>query len=112
LAEHNIHFFHPVYQLPELIGSGRVAIWKDLIDLLNSGTMLQLLFGYGVGGIELHPWFTSTVVSGHSMYIEILFSYGILGLILFIIVIALGFLTINISNLHRSEKSQIHSIVH
>lgn len=72
--------YMPHFELPELFGSGRLYIWRHLIiDLFHSG-ILHVLFGMGPGAIDMRPSFTQSVVSAHSMYLEVLYSYGVVGL--------------------------------
>lgn len=69
---------------PELIGSGRLIIWLDLImQWLTSPR--NILIGVGPGGIDLEPGFTAKVISAHSIYIEALFTFGLIGLGLLLI---------------------------
>lgn len=72
--------FMSFIHIPELIGSGRLFIWKALIAEQFSGEPLLWFFGHGPGAIELHPWFTALVLSAHSMYVEILYGFGLVGL--------------------------------
>jgi O-antigen ligase len=68
----------------ELIGSGRLLIWYDLIvQWMSSPT--NILIGTGPGAINLEPGFTERVISAHSMYVETLFTFGVVGLILLLL---------------------------
>lgn len=67
-------------ELPELLGSGRLYIWGVLVDTQLNGGVWNLLFGFGPGGIDLEPGFTLSVRSAHSMYLEIAYAYGLVGL--------------------------------
>lgn len=67
-------------QIPTLLGSGRLVIWQILLERLFSGSFLYLLVGYGPGGIDLQVDFTASVRSAHSMFLEIFYAYGLVGL--------------------------------
>lgn len=67
-------------QIPTLLGSGRLVIWQILLERLFSGSFLHLLVGYGPGGIDLQVDFTASVRSAHSMFLEIFYAYGLVGL--------------------------------
>lgn len=63
----------------DLVGSGRLLIWLELLIQWQS-SLLTMLVGVGPGAIDLEPGFTERVASAHSMYIEILFTFGLVGL--------------------------------
>lgn len=71
----------PAFVLPELIGSGRLIIWQVLLDDLAAAGPKVWLVGRGPGAIDLQLWFTASVQSAHSMYIEVLYAYGLGGLV-------------------------------
>lgn len=72
----------PSFELPELVGSGRLEIWTTLLtDLFGRGATAWL-FGVGPGAIDLTPWFTARVLSAHSMFVEVLYSFGLIGLLI------------------------------
>lgn len=59
-------------------GTGRTFIWGFLLDRL-ADTPLSIVFGNGTGSIDFQtPW--TTIESAHSTYLEILFTYGVVGL--------------------------------
>lgn len=67
-------------ELPELLGSGRLFIWQTLIGNMLNSDAVHLIFGFGPGAIDLEPGFTASVRSAHSMFLEVTYSYGLLGL--------------------------------
>lgn len=60
-------------------GNGRLDIWRNILNLFNEGTVLTKLFGNGYDAVA--KVFES---SAHNEFIEVLFDFGILGLILFV----------------------------
>lgn len=74
-------------QAPELIGSGRLIIWQMLVEHQFSATFDHWIFGFGPGSIDLTPWFTARVLSAHSMFVEVLYNWGLLFFIGFIVVL-------------------------
>ena len=58
--------------------TGRTEIWKDYIELFNTSGIKNLLFGFG---------FNAKVTShaAHNTFIEFVFHYGIIGLLLWMI---------------------------
>lgn len=63
----------------DLVGSGRLLIWLDLLSQWMSSPT-NIIMGVGPGGIDLEPLFTEKVISAHSMYIETLFTFGLVGM--------------------------------
>jgi len=59
--------------------TGRVSIWQDIWETYNSGTFLQMLFGYGLSS------------NAHSSYFFLLLELGILGLLFYLLLHALLF---------------------
>lgn len=97
--------YMPNFEVPELIGSGRLYIWQYLlVDLFHSGP-LNILFGMGPGAIDLRPSFTKSVVSAHSMYLEMLYSYGIVGFS--IMVSAIAYLGSRLKRAHLTPQGRI-----
>jgi O-antigen ligase len=87
---------YPTFEVPELVGSGRLFIWNYLITELFNSEFKHILFGMGPGAIDMDPWFTTQVVSAHSMYLEILYSYGLLGFFtLLAVLISVGVRLVN-----------------
>jgi hypothetical protein len=66
--------------IPTLLGSGRLFIWQLLLERQFNGSFLNLLFGYGPGAIDLEVDFTASVRSAHSMFLEMFYAYGLVGL--------------------------------
>ena len=70
----------PSIEVPQLIGSGRLVIWQTLITDLLANPPAVWIFGRGPGAIDLTLWFTASVQSAHSMYVEVLYGFGLVGL--------------------------------
>ncbi|MCD7903560.1 MAG: O-antigen ligase family protein [Oscillospiraceae bacterium] len=64
-------------------GSGRSLMWASLIADFRSGTSLQQLFGKGFQAVT-NLMLTGRTVLAHNDYLEILYDYGIVGLVLII----------------------------
>ena len=64
-------------------GNGRVDIWADVIRRFQNNSLIDKLFGVGYEGVSK----TSVMMfnySAHNDFLEILFDYGIFGLVLFV----------------------------
>lgn len=59
-------------------GSGRLDIYKQVIILFNNSDWFNIFFGHGVDSIS-----RTIGIGGHNDILEVLFCYGILGFILF-----------------------------
>lgn len=64
-------------EIPELIGSGRPIIWATLLEEQFDSSYNHWLFGFGPGSIDFKPWFTARVLSAHSMFVEIIYNWGV-----------------------------------
>jgi phosphatidylglycerophosphatase A len=95
----------PSFELPELFGSGRLVIWTTLLNDLFGRGVSAWLFGVGPGAIDLSPGFTERVLSAHSMYVEVLYSFGLLGLLIMIVGIRACFRSL--SSLSRSDPHRV-----
>jgi hypothetical protein len=101
---------YPTFEVPELVGSGRLFIWNYLITELFNSEFKQILFGMGPGAIDMDPWFTTQVVSAHSMYLEILYSYGLLGFFtLLAVLISVGIRLVN-ADLGPKERIYLEAL--
>lgn len=74
-------------QVPELIGSGRPIIWQTLLEEQYSASFVHWIFGFGPGSIDFTPWFTARVLSAHSMFVEVLYNWGVFVGAAFVIVL-------------------------
>lgn len=68
-------------RLPEDEGSGRINVWLTTIKLIRNSNWLELLFGHGHDQVIAHPLAT---YSAHNDFLEILYDYGLIVLILFV----------------------------
>lgn len=64
-------------------GSGRIAVWSRLLQKLSSDPS-AILFGFGPGSIGFRRG-ASIVESAHSMYIELVYQFGIVGSLVLVI---------------------------
>lgn len=63
------------------ITSGRNVIYANVIDLILNSNIIQLFCGHGMGAVALY---TSSHMTAHNDYLEILFDYGLIGFIFYI----------------------------
>ncbi len=101
---------YPSFEVPELVGSGRLYIWNYLIGELFSSDWANILFGMGPGAIDMDPWFTAQVVSAHSMYLEILYSYGLLGFLSLMVVLVLTAFQLVRADFPPKERTLLEAI--
>lgn len=67
-------------------GNGRVDIWTDVIRRFQNNSIFEKIFGVGYEGVSK----TSAMMfnySAHNDFLEILFDYGIVGLVFFLLTI-------------------------
>ena len=66
-------------ELQQGTGGGRIFVWKSLIGSLLSTGPWHFFFGFSPGSISLRIPEGAVVYSGHSLYVDILYSFGIIG---------------------------------
>lgn len=76
-------------------GSGRADLWSDGLKKIWSGSSLRMVFGYGQYGLTVGTSGTSQTM--HNQFIQQLSNYGIVGLLLYIILIFKSYKTIKIN---------------
>lgn len=96
-------------ELPELIGSGRPLIWQDLIEEFYHGGWGVWIVGFGPGAIDLTPWFTESVRSAHSMYIEVGYGFGLTGLIAMIVALVSYARVLAKAPLERTQRALLEA---
>ena len=64
--------------------SGRLEIWSDVKTLYANGNPIQKLFGFGYWSVSKY---TVSGYSAHSDYLEVLFDFGIIGFVIYILMI-------------------------
>lgn len=92
---YEITLFERLGMLTEDGGSGRLEIYKSVLEGFGESSFFQKLFGHGYNGVasdavivKVNGWDTSlTATSAHNDFLEVLYDYGILGLILYIAMI-------------------------
>lgn len=85
--------------------SGRFIIYGILLTNLVS-TVFTFLFGFGLGAINIQIFLESNIESAHSTYLDMFYSFGIVGLLILI-----RFLISNLIKAFRIKKPAEKSIV-
>lgn len=73
-------------------GSGRSDIWIDAIRKVWNGSIMRLFFGYGQYGLSVGT--SGTTQTMHNQLLQQLTNYGIVGLVLYIALIANSYMMI------------------
>lgn len=81
-------------------GSGRYVIWNSVFALLHDNNFFEWIFGNGEGSIT-----KSGHTSGHNDFLHILYQYGIIGVIFYIVVVARAFKTYLFARKHIPQFS-------
>jgi len=63
--------------------SGRTLIYAILLNNLFSSP-LNLLYGFGIGAVNIRIFIESDIQSAHSTFLDCLYAFGIIGLFIFI----------------------------
>lgn len=75
-------------------GSGRSDIWSDYWEVMREDSILHNLFGRGYNATKLNPEIKGLGLSwAHNDFLQIVFDYGIVGFIIFMVVVAKLFIT-------------------
>ena len=64
-------------------GSGRLDIWKNVLELLSTSNVLNIIFGHGHEAVRNN---TISHLSAHNDFLEVLYDYGIIGFSLYLLV--------------------------
>ena len=80
--------------------TGRTEIWQGILQFMSSGNKAHTLFGYGYGGFWGNTELTSvlyrtygissTNVGGHNLFLELYINIGIIGIIVFLVMVLYG----------------------
>jgi hypothetical protein len=97
-------------KVPSLAGSGRLVIWGMLLAKQLTASPLHWFFGFGPGSIHLIPWFTALVESGHDMFIEVCYSWGILALVMMLFAIRRFSSRVRGAHMTRTQRLLIESV--
>ena len=94
--------------------TGRTDLWKDLISL----GMREPMLGYGIGGFwspermnflkTLHPWGPA---QAHNGYIEIFLNLGVVGIVIFLLVVVSSVRRICIQAFENFKFAQFRAIL-
>ena len=68
-------------------GRGRSSIWKSGLSTYMSGGPFRLLFGFGYGGVVAEGFYDDTATM-HNQFIQILINYGLVGFLLYLVLLA------------------------
>ena len=68
-------------------GSGRLRIWQQIIDKYRSSSVLEKVFGHGFHAVFYKVRPLGVARYAHNSFVETLYDYGILGLVLVLLVI-------------------------
>jgi O-antigen ligase len=79
-------------------GTGRAIIWAQLLTNLLRDP-IRILWGNGPGAIDFYLLGIYPIKSAHSVYVEVLYSYGLIGII---------FLVAWLAMLRRNGNSPLH----
>lgn len=89
--------------LPANYGSGRVLLWRGMMTLFRQSSPLEWVIGHGVDSVILElPRITGIYAGGHNSYIEILYQLGIVGSLLFGVMVLFDFKSLAL----RGDESQ------
>lgn len=91
----DITLFERFEDIGEDEGSGRLTIYKEVIEGFGNSSFLEKLFGHGFNGVAndgvvmFRPdWATSvSATSAHNDFLEVIYDYGIIGLLFYIVII-------------------------
>jgi len=85
--------------------SGRLTIWKDNFQVFLDSTMLEKLFGHGLGAEGRKPGhFVVPVGASHNDYLSLLMLLGVIGLLIYLTLLAVLFWDIYTSELDKRTK--------
>jgi hypothetical protein len=107
----NKMFHGGVVSLENINFSGRLLIWTSLLDGYFSNGWIQQIIGNGIGSsstylIQNHSATIESIAVAHNEFIRLLFEYGVLGMMLYFIVIY------NVFNLRSSLIIGLPILIH
>ncbi len=79
----NVEYLNNYLRLDDTTGSGRSIIYEILIERMIANPV-TLIFGHGPGSINFEIYSGKTLISAHSGYFELLYTFGIIGLFVWI----------------------------
>lgn len=82
--KYNIELLNKMIRISEDGGSGRTEIWSLIISSFKECSILNLIFGHGFNSVYYNFSFQ---LSAHNDYLEILYDYGIIGIVLYLLLI-------------------------
>jgi len=82
LFENNI-LFSRLQRLGQDGGSGRISIYEEIFNSLESSSFFQLLFGHGYNSVIK---ITTEEVTAHNDFLEILYNYGIFAFFIYLLI--------------------------
>lgn len=91
------------YQLSEDGGSGRDVIWEMVRSGLRESSFMGKLFGRGFGAVSRIVMIDNRGIKAHNDYLEILYDYGIIGMLIYGIFI-LGLIKLGLKMIKIRDK--------
>lgn len=64
-------------------GSGRIPIYKNVIEMISSSELPYLLFGHGWNAVSLNG---NNALSAHNDFLEIIYDFGVVAFILYLFI--------------------------
>jgi hypothetical protein len=78
--------FKSVWRIYDASGSGRSDLFLNLLDNMLI-RQESIFFGFGFGSISEEIYHGKIILSAHNIYIEIIYTFGMVGLLVFFIII-------------------------
>lgn len=69
-------------EIDETGGAGRMEIWTEVLKSFQDSSLIEQLFGHGHRAVNNLSWATAA----HNDFIEVLFDYGVVGLIVYLLI--------------------------
>jgi hypothetical protein len=101
--------FNVLLEARDTGGTGRAIIWAQLFTNLLRDP-IRILWGNGPGAIDFYLLGIYPIKSAHSVYVEVLYSYGLIGIIILVAWLAMLRRNAN-SPLHEPARRQINSAI-
>jgi len=89
LDEFNINIIKRLNNIAVDGGSGRTIIWKTVIEKYNNSSIAEKIFGHGYQSVYYRLMPLGKYSLSHNSFIEYLYDYGIVGISLLVMIIAI-----------------------
>ena len=106
VGKFNLMLFERMQNIGTDKGSGRLDIYKAVFSAFNNSNILHKLLGYGYNGV-----FNCRIIgtSAHNDFLEILFDYGMIGFLLYLLI--LGNYIVGGFRLLKSRNNIAYSVI-